>query len=65
MNGNADNIVPQTTAAVAASGRWEPVTSQTGPSKNLDYVSPTVVFPDLPQCAFLSYPITYYQNGGS
>ncbi|KAK5132552.1 hypothetical protein LTR08_008869 [Meristemomyces frigidus] len=53
-----------TTQGVQASGQWEPVSGKTGPSKILDWPSPSVIFPDLPQCAFLNYSITYYQDGG-
>lgn len=53
-----------TTAGVAASGPWEPVSSDTGPMKLLDVVSKTATFQDLPQCAFLNYSINYYLEGG-
>ncbi|KAK5113862.1 hypothetical protein LTR85_010395 [Meristemomyces frigidus] len=54
-----------TTTGVAQSGPWLPVTSKTGPAKTLDFPAPTVQFPDMPQCAFLNYSITYYMDGGS
>lgn len=46
--------------AVRKSGKWAPVSSRTGPTKALDDVSVTVPFPDLPQCSFLNYTISYY-----
>lgn len=49
-----------TTQGVRASGPWSEVTSKTGPSKNLDWPAPTVEFPELPQCAWLNYSISYY-----
>ncbi|EMC91380.1 hypothetical protein BAUCODRAFT_80219 [Baudoinia panamericana UAMH 10762] len=49
-----------TTQGVQQSGPWFPVNSQTGPTKQLDFPSPTVQFPDLAQCAFLNYSINYY-----
>lgn len=42
------------------SGPWLPVTSNKGPSKSLDAVSRTVEFPELEQCAWLNYSISYY-----
>ncbi|KAK3715664.1 hypothetical protein LTR37_006889 [Vermiconidia calcicola] len=51
-----------TTAAVEEGGAWEEVQSKTGPTKALDYPALTVEFPDLPQCAFLNYSISYYLN---
>ncbi|KAI5264010.1 carboxylesterase family protein-like protein [Aureobasidium subglaciale] len=53
-----------TTQGVKQSGPWQPVTSDQGPMKLLDFPSLTATFQDLPQCAFLKYPITYYVNGG-
>jgi len=38
-----------TTAAVQQSGPWEPVSSDEGPMKLLDFVSVTTNFQDLPQ----------------
>ena len=46
--------------AVRQSGPWPEVSSRTGPTKALDDVSPTVPFPDQPQCDFLNYTISYY-----
>lgn len=54
-----------TLRAVRQTGSWEPVRSGTGPTKKLDYPSPTVDFPDLAQCAFLNYSLNYYLEGGS
>ncbi|KAK0280728.1 hypothetical protein LTR35_007754 [Friedmanniomyces endolithicus] len=54
-----------TTQGVRESGPWPPVSSKTGPTKQLDWPAPTVEFPDLPQCAFLNYSINYYFEGGS
>ncbi|TKA61436.1 hypothetical protein B0A55_11600 [Friedmanniomyces simplex] len=54
-----------TTQGVRESGPWQPVSSKTGPTKKLDWPAPTVIFPDLPQCAFLNYSIEYYFEGGS
>ncbi|KAK4541604.1 hypothetical protein LTR36_007901 [Oleoguttula mirabilis] len=54
-----------TTTGVQESGPWLAVSSKTGPTKILDYPAPTVEFPDMPQCAFLNYSITYYVDGGS
>ncbi|CAC9890348.1 unnamed protein product [Aureobasidium pullulans] len=53
-----------TTQGVQQSGPWQPVTSDQGPMKLLDFPSVTADFQDLPQCAFLNYPISYYVNGG-
>ncbi|KAK3677710.1 hypothetical protein LTR78_002560 [Recurvomyces mirabilis] len=53
-----------TTQGVRESGPWLPVNSKTGPTKKLDWPSPTVTFPDLAQCAFLNYSINYYLEGG-
>jgi hypothetical protein len=55
----------KTTQGVQISGPWEPVDSATGPTKELDWPSPTVEFPELEQCAWLNYSINYYLDGGS
>lgn len=55
----------QTTVGVQQSGPWLPVNSKTGPTKWLNWPSPTVEFPDLPQCVWLNYSIGYYFEGGS
>lgn len=54
----------QVLRAVEDSGPWEPVSSSTGPAKGLDAVSRTINFPELEQCAFLNYSISYYLDGG-
>ncbi|GAB1726935.1 hypothetical protein NU195Hw_g2851t1 [Hortaea werneckii] len=53
------------TAGVEESGPWLPVHGENGPSKVLNFPAPTVEFPDMPQCAFLNYSISYYLDGGS
>jgi hypothetical protein len=53
-----------TTLGVQQSGPWKPVSNEQGPMKLLDFPSVTANFQDLPQCAFLKYPITYYVEGG-
>lgn len=53
-----------TTIGVEESGPWEKVDSATGPTKYHNYPSPTEEFPDLAQCTFLNYTISYYLNGG-
>ncbi|KAI4742692.1 carboxylesterase family protein-like protein [Aureobasidium sp. EXF-12298] len=53
-----------TTQGVKQSGPWLPVANDQGPMKLLDFPSVTADFQDLPQCAFLKYPISYYINGG-
>ena len=45
-------------------GTWDPVSSNTGPIRLLDYPSVAAEFQDLPQCAFLNYSISYYLDGG-
>lgn len=54
-----------TLQAIRETGSWDPVSSDQGPAKQLEYPSPTVVFPELKQCAFLNYSISYYLDGGS
>jgi len=54
-----------TTAGIQASGPWLQVQSDTGPAKSLDWPSKTVTFPDLAQCSFLNYTISYYLDGSS
>jgi len=49
---------------VQQSGLWKPVSGSTGPAKNLDYPAKTIEFPDLQQCTFLNYTISYYLDGG-
>ncbi|KEQ70814.1 alpha/beta-hydrolase [Aureobasidium namibiae CBS 147.97] len=53
-----------TTQGVKQSGPWLPVANDQGPMKLLDFPSVTSDFQDLPQCAFLKYPISYYIDGG-
>ncbi|KAK2813716.1 hypothetical protein FQN50_000114 [Emmonsiellopsis sp. PD_5] len=45
---------------IQESGPWLPVSGKTGPAKSLDYPARTGDFPDLAQCAWLKYPITFY-----
>lgn len=59
------NISVQVIEGIKKSGPWLPVQNEKGPSKILDWPAPTVQFPDLPQCAFLNYSISYYLDGGS
>ncbi|KXS95996.1 hypothetical protein AC579_9349 [Pseudocercospora musae] len=47
------------------SGAWQPVGSQSGPVKALDYPSRTIDFPEVEQCKFLNYSLSYYLEGGS
>lgn len=54
-----------TLQAVRQTGSWDPISSGNGPTKKLDYPSPTVNFPELAQCAFLNYSLNYYLEGGS
>ncbi|KAK4898931.1 hypothetical protein LTR27_003662 [Elasticomyces elasticus] len=54
-----------TTQGVKQSGPWQAVNSKTGPTKQLDWPSPTIIFPDLQQCTFLNYTLEYYFNGGA
>jgi len=49
-------------AATQVAGTWNQVASATGPIMHLDAQSSLTPFVDLPQCAFLSYPIDYYLN---
>lgn len=53
-----------TLAAVEATGPWEPIGSDQGPIRLLDYPPTETIFQDLPQCAFLNYSISYYLEGG-
>lgn len=53
---------PQTTLGIQESGTWPKVSGKTGPSKDLDWPAPTVIFPELAQCAFLNYSVDYYLN---
>lgn len=54
-----------TLQAIKQTGTWDPVKNKQGPTKRLDYPSPTVDFPDLEQCTFLNYTLSYYLDGGS
>ncbi|KAF7194777.1 Para-nitrobenzyl esterase [Pseudocercospora fuligena] len=47
------------------SGGWQPFESQSGPVKALDYPSRTINFPEVEQCKFLNYSLSYYLEGGS
>ncbi|KAF2209844.1 hypothetical protein CERZMDRAFT_86504 [Cercospora zeae-maydis SCOH1-5] len=48
---------------VEKSGRWEAVRDKTGPAKSLDVVSRSIQFPELEQCTWLNYTISYYLDG--
>ncbi|PPJ60441.1 hypothetical protein CBER1_07324 [Cercospora berteroae] len=50
---------------VQKSGRWDAVSDKTGPAKSLDAVSRSIRFPELEQCTWLKYTISYYLDGGS
>lgn len=54
-----------TLSAVRETGTWDPVTSDEGPAKQLDYPAETISFLDVPQCAFLNYSLSYYLDGGA
>ena len=54
-----------TLEGVKAGGPWLPVNSTSGPTKALDWPSLTVDFPELDQCAWLNYSLSYYLAGGS
>lgn len=54
-----------TLSAVRETGTWDPVTSDQGPAKQLDYPAETITFPEVQQCAFLNYSLTYYLDGGA
>ncbi|KAI9690702.1 MAG: hypothetical protein M1820_009878 [Bogoriella megaspora] len=54
-----------TLEAVTTGGSWDPVSSSSGPSKSLTWPSLTVDFPDLAQCAWLNYSVSYYLEGGT
>lgn len=54
-----------TLAAVRETGTWDPVTSDAGPAKQLDYPAETISFLEVPQCAFLNYSLSYYLDGGA
>ena len=60
VRGYADTL-----AAVRQTGPWDPVSGARGPAKNLDYPARTIVFPELEQCTFLNYTLSYYLDGGS
>lgn len=53
-----------TLSAVRETGTWDPVTSDEGPAKQLDYPAETISFLEVPQCAFLNYSLSYYLDGG-
>ncbi|USW57824.1 Putative carboxylesterase, type B, carboxylesterase type B, active, alpha/Beta hydrolase [Septoria linicola] len=50
---------------IEKSGRWEPVSNERGPAKSLDVVSRTIDFPELEQCKWLNYTVSYYLDGGA
>lgn len=54
-----------TLSAVRETGPWEFVRGEQGPAKRLDYPARTIGFPDVRQCAFLNYSLSYYLDGGS
>ena len=45
-------------------GPWEPVSGKNGPIRLLDYPAVKGTFQDVPQCAWLGYPLDYYLKGG-
>ncbi|KAM0721955.1 hypothetical protein Q7P37_002881 [Cladosporium fusiforme] len=51
--------------AIRQTGPWDPVKDHKGPAKNLDWPSKTIEFPDLKQCTFLNYTLSYYLDGGA
>lgn len=53
-----------TLAAVRETGTWDPVQGERGPAKQLDYPARTIDFPEVEQCAFLNYSLSYYLEGG-
>lgn len=53
-----------TLAAVREAGAWDPVSGDMGPAKRLDYPAETISFPEVLQCAFLNYSLSYYLDGG-
>lgn len=53
-----------TLAAVRQTGTWDPVSGDSGPAKQLDYPALTIDFPEVQQCAFLNYSLSYYLDGG-
>lgn len=55
----------QVIEAIRQTGPWHPVSNRKGPAKNLDWPSETIEFPDLEQCTFLNYTLSYYLDGGS
>lgn len=54
-----------TLAAVQETGIWDFVHGEQGPAKQLDYPARTIDFPEIQQCAFLNYSLSYYLDGGS
>jgi len=57
-------VFSQVTQGVKQSGPWLPVCDGNGPAKNLDWPAKTMAFPDLKQCTFLNYTLSYYLDGG-
>jgi len=51
--------------AVRVAGAWPKVAADTGPIMRLDAQSSVSPFLDLPQCAFLKYPISYYLDAAA
>jgi hypothetical protein len=50
--------------AVQHTGQWNQIKDKNGPIRLLDYPSVSSGFVDVPQCAFLNYPLSYYVDGG-
>ncbi|OBT81500.1 hypothetical protein VE02_09879 [Pseudogymnoascus sp. 03VT05] len=50
--------------AVQQTGQWKQIKDKNGPIRLLDYPSVSSGFVDVPQCAFLNYPLSYYVDGG-
>lgn len=51
------------TQGTQEAGPWEPIKSENGPIRHLDWPGSSSDFVDKPQCAFLNYSITYYTSG--
>lgn len=59
MRGYTDELT-----GVQESGQWQTVSGAEGPGQMLDWPSRGAVFPELEQCAWLNYSISYYLEGG-
>lgn len=53
-----------TLEAIQQTGIWESVDGAEGPTRVLDWPGGSVIFPELEQCAWLNYSISYYVDGG-